>query len=50
MKKIPFTNLTVFLIFFAIALLEAVQKGNWLEAALFLALGFMALWADFRSK
>jgi hypothetical protein len=43
-------NLAVFIIFFGIALLEALQKGNWLEAALFIALGIVSLWADFSRK
>lgn len=45
-----FTNIAVFIIFFGIALIEAIQKHNWLEAALFAALGIMSLWADFRKK
>jgi len=48
MKTPKFTNLAVFIIFFGIALIEAFQKQNWLEAALFLALGGLSLWADFR--
>ncbi|HTM68284.1 MAG TPA: hypothetical protein VL426_03195 [Candidatus Binatia bacterium] len=50
MQRIPRTNLTVFILFFGIALIEAVQKRNWLEAALFAALGFIALRADLFSK
>ncbi|MDO8183482.1 MAG: hypothetical protein Q7T49_00660 [bacterium] len=48
MKNIKFTSLAVFIIFFGIALIEAVQKQNWLEAALFLSLGVLSLWADFK--
>jgi len=48
MKNIKFTNLAVFIIFFGIALIEAFQKQNWLEATLFLALGIISLWADIR--
>jgi hypothetical protein len=48
MKTPKFTNLAVFLIFFGIALIEASQKSNWLEAGLFLALGVLSLWADMR--
>lgn len=48
--NVPFANLAVFIIFFGIALIEAVQKDNWLEAALFLALGVLSLWADFAKK
>ena len=50
MKKPEFANLAVFIIFFGIALIEAVQKQNWLEAALFLALGALSLRADFSTK
>ena len=50
MKPPPFTNLAVFVIFFGIALIEAVQKNNWLEASLFLALGLLSLWADFSKR
>jgi hypothetical protein len=48
MNKIKFSNLAVFLLFFGIALIEAVQKHNWLEAGLFAALGVLALRADFK--
>ena len=50
MKQPSFTNLAVFVIFFGIALIEAVQNENWLEAALFLALGVLSLRADFSKK
>jgi len=50
MKNISFSNITVFIIFFGIALIEAIQKDNWFEALLFLALGAMSLWADFQKK
>ena len=48
--KIEFANLAVFIIFFGIALIEAVQQQNWLGAALFLALGELSLRADFSTK
>lgn len=44
------TNITVFILFFGIALIEALQKGNWLEAALFAALGALSLMIDLRQK
>lgn len=50
MKNIKFTNIAVFIIFFGIALIEAFQKQNWLEALLFLALGAMSLLADIRKN
>jgi len=43
-------NFAVFILFFGIALIEAFQKQNWLEAILFLALGVMSLWADLRKS
>ncbi|MDO8492515.1 MAG: hypothetical protein Q7S34_02660 [bacterium] len=43
-----FTNMAVFIIFFGIALIEALQNQNWLEALLFLALGGISLWADIK--
>lgn len=50
MKKITYTNFAVFIIFFGIALIEALEQSNWLEAALFATLGVMSLWADFNTK
>lgn len=48
--NLKFTNIAVFIIFFGIALIEAVQKQNWLEATLFLALGVLSFWADFKKN
>ena len=50
MIKVKFVNLTVFALFFGIALIEAIQKNNWLEALLFAVLGVLSLWADFYKK
>ncbi|QQG38129.1 MAG: hypothetical protein HYS26_01070 [Candidatus Kaiserbacteria bacterium] len=50
MKAPPFTNLAVFVLFFGLALIEAMQRGNWIGAALFLALGALSLWADFSKR
>lgn len=50
MEKIPYTNLAVFVLFFGVALLEAIQRNNWIEAGLFLALGLLFLRADFLKK
>lgn len=50
MNNIKFSNITVFILFFGIALIEALQKQNWLEAVLFLALGALSLRADFSKK
>lgn len=43
-------NFAIFILFFGIALIEAFQKQNWLEAGLFFALGIMSLWADLRKS
>lgn len=50
MKNLKFTNtnLAVFILFFGVALIEAIQKHNWLEAILFLALGVISLWTDIK--
>ena len=48
MKNIKFANVAVFVLFFGIALIEAVQKSNWAEAGLFLCLGLLSFWVDFR--
>jgi hypothetical protein len=50
MKNITLTNITVFIIFFGIALIEALQKQSWLEATLFFMLGALSLWADFKKS
>ena len=42
------TNLAVFILFFGIALIEAFQKQNWLEAFLFVLLGIVFIWAGSR--
>jgi len=44
MKKLKIgANFTIFIIFFGIALIEAIQNNNWLEALLFIVLGIMFL-------
>jgi hypothetical protein len=50
MANFTFTNLAVFILFFGIALIEALQKNNWLKASLFMALGVVSLWADFQKS
>jgi hypothetical protein len=40
------TNVTVFLLFFGVALLESVQSRNWLKAIFWVAIGFVFLLAD----
>ncbi len=47
-KNLTFVNTAVFIIFFGIALFEALQKHNWGAASLFFALGALSLWADIK--
>lgn len=49
MKKMN-TSITIFILFFGIALLEAFEKHNWLEAGLFLLVGGVSFWADRRKS
>jgi len=47
MRKLKIgVNFTIFVIFFGIGLIEAIQKNNWLEALLFFVLGIIFLRAD----
>lgn len=39
-------NVTVFLLFFGVALLEAIQSGNWIKMVFWLAIGTVFLRAD----
>jgi len=50
MGKYRYISLTVFIIFFGTALFDAFRKQSWIEAALFLALGALSLWADSQRK
>jgi hypothetical protein len=40
------TNITVFLLFFGVSLLDALQSRNWLRAIFWLAIGLVFLRAD----
>jgi hypothetical protein len=40
------TNVTVFLLFFGIALLDALRSQDWLRAAFWVAIGLVFLRAD----
>jgi hypothetical protein len=42
------TNLTIFLLFFGIALLDAIRGGHWLRVAFWLAVGALFYVADRR--
>ena len=40
------TNLAIFLLFFGVATLEALQTANWIKAAFWLAIGCAFLYLD----
>ena len=42
------TNLTIFLLFFGIALLDAIRGGHWLRVAFWLVVGALFYLADRR--
>ncbi len=51
MKESKFgTSITIFILFFGLALVEAVKRHNWPEAALFLLLGIVSFLADIRKS
>ena len=50
MKNLKLTSLAVVTILFGTALVEAIQKQNWLEVILFLTLVAIALWADLQKN
>ena len=43
-------NFAIFILFFGVAAIEAVQTRNWLKAAFWLAIGAVFLVADNRKK
>lgn len=45
-----YSSIAVFILFFALGLIEAVQNNNWLEAVIFLLLGIISLIADRKSS
>jgi hypothetical protein len=47
MRKIKLgTNFTIFLLFFGVATLEALQTRNWVKAGFWLAIGCVFLYLD----
>jgi hypothetical protein len=48
MKQPPYTNLAIFFLFFALSLIEAFKKQDYLSASIFLALGTLSFWSDRR--
>jgi hypothetical protein len=50
MKKLSFTNTAVFILFFGMGVVEAVQTRNWIKVIFWIAIGFVFLFADLRKK
>ena len=46
MRNLRSANVTIFLLFFGLTLLEALQTRDWLRAAFWLAIGLVFLTAD----
>jgi hypothetical protein len=44
------SGFAVFVLFFGVALIEAVQQHNWAEASLFAGLGVLFLWSGARES
>jgi hypothetical protein len=44
------TNTAIFLLFFGVAVIEAVQTQNWLKVAFWVAISLVFLLADFGKK
>ena len=50
MKKLSFTNTAVFILFFGMGIIEAIQTRSWLKVILWFAIGFVFLLADLRKS
>ncbi len=44
------TNTAIFLLFFGVAVIEAIQTQNWLKVVFWVAISFVFLLADFKKK
>jgi hypothetical protein len=43
-------NSAVFVLFFGVAVIQAVQTQNWLMVLMWVAIGAVFLWADIKKK
>jgi hypothetical protein len=50
MKKVSFTNTAVFILFFGMGVVEAIQTKNWLKVIFWFAIGFIFLFADLKKN
>ena len=44
------TNTAIFLLFFGVAVVEAIQTQNWLKVAFWVAISLVFLLADFKKE
>lgn len=44
------TNFAIFILFFGVAVLDAVQTQNWLRVAFWAVIGLVFLWADAKKE
>lgn len=44
------TNSAIFVLFFGVAVIQAVQTQNWLMVLMWVAIGSVFLWADIKKK
>lgn len=51
MKNLKFgMNVAIFILFFGVAALDAVQTQNWLRVAFWVSIGLVFLWADAKKE
>jgi hypothetical protein len=51
MKNLKFgANFAIFILFFGVALLEAIQTQNWLRVAFWTVIAAIFLWADAKKE
>lgn len=44
------TNAAIFILFFGVAVIQAVQTQNWLMVLMWIAIGSVFLWADIQKN
>jgi uncharacterized membrane protein len=44
------TNSAIFILFFGVAVIQAIQTQNWLMVLMWVAIGSVFLWADIKKK
>jgi len=44
------TNFAIFVLFFGVAVIQAIQTQNWIMVAFWVAIGLVFLWADLKKQ